>query len=364
MKIAVLNWRCFRHPQAGGSEVYLHEQAKRWAAQGHSVDWLAARVRGAPAEEVHDGISFRRVGGKYTIYMKAQAALRRLRPRPEVVIDVENGIPFFSPLYVSCPVVLLVHHVHTEVWRRELTPPLALLGRFLESRVMPKVYRGRPIVTVSPSSAEMIRGLFGAQTAVEVIYNAFSGDLTPGDKAQRPEIVYLGRLKRYKSVDVLLDAVRLLHAPEVLFRLIGHGDDEPRLRGICREYGISDRVRFEGRVSEEDKRRFLQRAWIAVNPSMMEGWSITNLEANACGTPVLGSDVPGIRDSIRPGVNGDVFPYGAADVLADKIRGLLDDPDRRAAWSESSLAWAAEFSWDRSADKWLSLLQKVCRKEP
>lgn len=358
MKIAIFNWRCFRHPQAGGSELYLYEQAKVWAVQGHEILWFTARPAGAEREERKDGIRFIRSGGMFSVYPMAAINFYR-HGKADMIIDVENGIPFFSPLFTRVPCVLLIHHIHTEVWSRETSGITARIGPLLESRAMPAVYRKIPIITVSESSAGMIADLFGRYASIDIVHNAISSELTPGTKAAEPEIIYLGRLRRYKSVDVLLNALSLLGDKAPLLHLVGQGEDEKRLREMAAQRGL--RTVFHGFVHDAEKRRLLQRAWIAVNPSSMEGWGITNIEANACGVPVLGSDVPGIRDSISPGVSGELFPYGRADLLAGKLAEWLDDLAYLQQLSASSREWAEQFSWENSANLLMALLEKNAR---
>jgi glycosyltransferase involved in cell wall biosynthesis len=169
-------------------------------------------------------------------------------------------------------------------------------------------------------------------------------------------------LRRYKSIDVLLRAVAQLAERAPALHLAGQGEDEPRLKALANELGLKH-VTFHGYTGEAEKIRLLQRAWIAVNPSSMEGWGVTNIEANACGTPVIGSDVPGIRDSISPGKSGLLFPYGDVSALAGAIRSLLDNRVLLQEMSRSAVEWASGFSWDASAAKTMELLEReVARK--
>jgi len=359
VKIVISNWRCFRHPQAGGSELYLHKQAAVWAENGHEIVWITSRPGGAPRFEEKDGIRFIRRGGAYTVYLAAVIEFLHRARSADVVIDVENGIPFFSPLFVRCPVVLLIHHVHTDVWSREAGWLMAKVGNWLEQTAMPWVYRNCQIVTVSNSSAEMIRNLFqNRERGIEIVHNGVSEDLCPGRKAERPEIVYLGRLKRYKSIDVLIEAVASLSDLSPVLHLAGQGDDEPRLKALADSLGMNNVV-FHGFVSDEEKRELLQRAWVAVNPSSMEGWGVTNIEANACGTPVIGADVPGIRDSICDGKSGMLVPYGDVAALTRSLRAVMECPDDCVSLSLSAREWAQRFSWGASAEAFIGVLKRV-----
>jgi glycosyltransferase involved in cell wall biosynthesis len=356
MRIAIFNWRCFRHPQAGGSELYLCEQARRWAAQGNEVVWFTSRPSGTLREELHDGIRFVRTGGIYTVYLFA--ALNYFRQsKADVIIDVENGIPFFTPIYARIPVVLLIYHIHTDVWAREASWLTAKVGSWMERKVMPVVYRHKQIVTISPSSEVMIDRLFGKHRPILLVYSGFSDELIPGEKSERPEIVYLGRLRKYKSVDVLLRAMHRLSDLSLTLRLAGQGEDELRLRELAASLGLTN-VIFQGYVDDDEKLKLFQRAWVVVNPSRMEGWGITNIEANACGTPVVGADVPGIRDSISPGQSGLLVPHGDDKALADAIRELIEDEARRNEMRHTAREWAERFSWQAASETFMEILKR------
>jgi len=356
MHIAILNWKDIRHPQAGGAELYAHRQALIWRQRGHSVSWICARASGQKASDEIDGIQIHRVGGRFSVYLRMFAAFPRLT-NVDVVIDVENGIPFFSPLFTRCPKVLVIHHVHREVWHKELPWLPAVIGRFLELKIMPWLYRGVPIVTVSESSREDVANIMPTNY-ISIVHNGVGDRLNPGTPSERPEIVYLGRLKKYKSVEVLLRAMVELKDEDLTLNIIGTGDDEESLRRLCEEFGLNS-VKFHGFVTEDEKLNLLQRAWLAVNPSMVEGWSVTNIEANACGLPVIGSNVPGIRDSIVDDETGLLFEYGNVSELAAKIRGLVNNTSERERLGRNAYMWAKQFSWEASAESLLHILEDV-----
>ncbi|MBL7011633.1 MAG: glycosyltransferase family 4 protein [Kiritimatiellales bacterium] len=358
MNILIFNWRDMTHPQAGGAEIYLHEQARLWVEQGYRVAWICGASSGHPARDVRDGIEILRMGGTYGVYLCAWWQYIRLGWKPDVIVDAENGIPFFTPLYTRVPVVLLIFHVHTDVWKREFSGLAARVGNWLESWLMPRVYRKNQIVTISKSSEKMVRELFPSNP-LELVYSAVDENYHPGVKSDSPELLYVGRLKRYKYIDVILRAMAELKDSDCMLNIVGQGDDESRLRTLCDELGLNGRVCFLGFVSEEKKKELLQRAWIFVNPSSMEGWGITNIEANACGTPVLGADVPGIQESVSTGKSGWLIPCGDVHALTDNLQRLLRHPEELDALRESSLQWADKFSWKESAAIFLDVLKKA-----
>ena len=181
----------------------------------------------------------------------------------------------------------------------------------------------------------------------------------PGRKSDIPLIVYLGRLRRYKSVDIAIRALALLTDvfPALCLGIAGSGPAETDLRALAMELGVADRVQFYGRVTEDEKIALLQQAHLVVNPSLKEGWGLTVLEANACGTPVIGADVPGLRDSICHRQTGYLVPYGDPFCLAEAIQQLLSDPKQRLEMGMRALEWGRSFSWDQSAEKCLQILE-------
>ncbi|MEM9595460.1 MAG: glycosyltransferase family 4 protein [Acidobacteriota bacterium] len=361
MRILLLNWRDPTHPQAGGAEGYLLQIAKKWVAAGHRVLWLCGRHPGQGAEDELDGIAIRRRGGGgYGVFPAAAAeALLRIRGDVDVIVDAENGIPFFSPLYSKAPKIALVHHVHREVFARELPTPLAQIGAFLEGRVMPWLYRRQWFVTVSESTRLEVQGLGVSADRMAVIHNGLDHGLyKPGTKAERPTVAWIGRLRGYKNVDTLIEAAVLLVKlePELRFVIAGEGPERSRLEGRIDDLGLRGAVEIRGFVDTAEKVRLLQRAHVAVQTSMKEGWGMTVIEANACGTAVVASDVPGLRDSVCHGETGLLVPWRQPEALADAVARLLRHPEARLDYESAAVEWARRFDWDSTADRWLEIL--------
>jgi glycosyltransferase involved in cell wall biosynthesis len=88
-----------------------------------------------------------------------------------------------------------------------------------------------------------------------------------------------------------------------------------------------------------------------VNPSMMEGWGIVAIEANACGTPVIASDVPGLRDSVKNPHSGFLVPYGDVDAFAEKILLLIRNRELRTNMNVDARKWAEQFDWNVSSTR-------------
>lgn len=363
LRILIFNWRDLRHKWAGGAEVYLHEISKRWVDQGHEVTIFSGNDGKSARFERLDGVRLVRRGGFYLVYLWAFLYyFLRLRGRYDIIIDSENGLPFFTPLYVSEPVFLLIHHVHQEVFRKRLVPPFSWVAQFLERYVMPIVYRHTEVITVSPSSKKDI--LLHKLTARDphIIYNGVDlSTYVPGIKSKEPSILYLGRLTTTKSVDVLIHAVKSLidSVPNVQVTIAGDGPAKRSLERLTKKLNLDQVITFTGRVSETEKIELYKSAWAFVNPSLIEGWGITTIEANACGTPVIASDVAGLRDAVCDAYSGFLVPYGNIAKLTAKLQDLLTNTDMRINMSQESRRWASKFDWGTSAALAMKAIKSV-----
>lgn len=357
MKILVLNWLDRENPQAGGAEVHLHEIFGRLVAWGHSVTLLCSAWSGSARHTTLDGIEVHRVGSRYTLSLVAPVYFRRrLRAeRFDVVVEDLNKVPFFSPFWgVGAPVTLLVHHLFGTTAFQEASLPVATATWLLELPV-PRVFRSVPTVAVSESTAEDLARRGMSRSGIEIIPNGVDLEVfsppAPEERFPEPTLLYLGRLKRYKRVDLLLRAVAVLVEGGISCRLLiaGRGDDQPRLEALRGSLGLEQHVEFLGYVSEVEKGELLRKSWINLLTSVKEGWGISNLEAAACGTPTIASDVPGLRDSVVDGQTGFLVSHGDVELLSRRIEELLEDEEKRAQMGIGARRFAERFSWETSA---------------
>jgi glycosyltransferase involved in cell wall biosynthesis/O-antigen/teichoic acid export membrane protein len=362
LSILVFNWRDTKHKWAGGAEVYIQELAKRWVAQGHKVTIFSGSDGQSARYEKIDGVEIIRRGGFYSVYIWAFLYyMLKLKDKYDIILDSENGVPFFTPLYAKQKVYLLIHHVHQEVFRQSLTPPLSLLAQFLELKVMPFVYRHTQTLTVSPSSKDEIMKHKLTKEEPLIIYNGVDlKKFVPKEKNEKPLILYLGRLQYYKSLPVFIKAAKkiLENTPNAEFIIAGEGGQKKRLQKLTSDLGIDSKITFTGKVTEEQKIDLLQRAWVFVNPSMMEGWGITTIEANACGTPTVASNVPGLKDSIKDKQTGFLVKYNSDGEFAQKIIELINNKELREDLSRNAIEWAKDYDWDKSAQRSMNLFER------
>jgi len=365
VRILVVNWQDRLNPQAGGAEIHLHEVFGRLARWGHEVTLLTSGFPGGPSRETVDGIDVHRVGGRLTFGFKAPAYFRRSWRSGTFAVVVEdlNKVPVFMPILTQTPVVLLVHHLFGATAFQEASPLIAGATWLLE-RPIPRVYGSATTVAVSPSTVQDLRdrGMKGSEIAI--VYNGVDLDLySPDPEAERfpdPTILYVGRLKRYKRVDLVLRALATLGSgvEGLQFLIAGKGDDEKRLRTLTEKLGLRETVRFLGYVDEGEKVRLLRRSWVHVLTSPKEGWGISALEAAACGTPTLASDSPGLRDIVLDGKTGILVPHGDLSGLAEGLLQLIRDPTLREGMGQAARQNATQYSWDDSAREMLGVLEK------
>jgi len=364
MNILVVNWQDITNPQAGGAEVHFQEIFSRIAARGHRVTLCCSSYAGAPAGETIGGVRIIRRGGRalfnFRFPLTYIAALRR--ERFDVVVEDLNKVPFFTPLYVRRPLAGIGHHLFGASVFRETALPAAAYVYALERAAL-AFYRKRiPFMVVSPSTEAEFRAHGFPAPRLAVIPNCVDhARYTPGRKSPVPLLLWFGRLKRYKSADHFLRAIpRVREAfPSVRAVVAGGGDDLPRLESIAREAGLAGAVEFTGYVDEETKIRLLREAWCTVATSMKEGWGLTVVESNACGTPSVAADVPGLRDAVRDGATGLLYRHGNLEELAACLIRVIGDGALRVRLGEEAIRWAARFNWDRSAAETLEFLRGV-----
>jgi glycosyltransferase involved in cell wall biosynthesis len=347
----------------------MHEIFGRLARRGHRVTALVSGWPGAAPRAELDGLTVHRTGSRHTFNLWAPLAYHRLRERFDLVVEDLNKVPVFTPFWVRRPVVLLVHHLFgTTAW--EQAGPVMASATWLLERPLAPVYRRVPVEAVSESTAEDLVARGFRRERIEVIPNGVDLESFPcGTEAERfpePTLLYLGRLERYKRVDLILRAVARLTAMGVPARFIiaGQGPAAPALEGLRSELGLGARVELHGFVSEEEKRRLMRRSWVHVLTSAKEGWGITVLEAGACGTPTVASDSPGLRDSVIPGETGLLVPHGDVEALASALRSLVLDANLRQRLGRQARVFAMEHTWERSADRTEAHLAAVLRTGP
>lgn len=366
MRVLVVNWQDWTHPHAGGAEIHLRETFSRLAARGHAIDLLCVAHAGAPGEERLDGINVIRRGGRRELFNYAVPRVYRRILRKnhyDVIVDDMNKVPFMTPLFAESPVVALVHHLFGATIFQETNP---LFGAYLRASEVPIpwVYRHCPFIAVSDSTADDLvrRGI--PRASIEVIPNGLPEvDERVAELAKSPTPLFavLGRLKRYKRVELVLAAFARIsmERPDARLVIAGDGDHRAALEARATALGLAGRVEFPGWVGEEEKWQLLRRAWALLYTSPKEGWGFASIEAQRVGTIAIVSDAPGLRDTVVPGATGFRVPHGDVDALADAMTAAIERPDERAAMESAALTRARAFTWERAAAETERVLERT-----
>jgi glycosyltransferase involved in cell wall biosynthesis len=366
LHIVLLDYRDLHHPEAGGAEVYVNEIFQRIAARGHRVTLLSARYRGAAAEERIGHIRVLRAGNTATANFAGARAALTLARRERVDVFVESicKLPFLLPVLTKIPVLPVVHHLFGHTIFHQLNPAVASYA-WLYEKLIPPCYRGLRFVAVSESTAADLERRGVRQSRTDLVRNCVDFPRYQlNGTAPHPEsplLVYLGRLKRYKQIDITLRAFARVHQTISAARLVlvGKGDDQPRLEALARALGIAEVVTFAGYVSEEVKIQWLHRAHAVIYPSPKEGWGLAAIEAAACGTPVLASDSEGLRDAVRHGETGFLIPHSDVEAWARRMTEILTDAPLRTRMGAAAHEWARNFDWDVEAEKMRRIVEEV-----
>jgi glycosyltransferase involved in cell wall biosynthesis len=358
-RMHVLAWRDLDDVEAGGSEVHAAEIASRWAAAGLDVVMRTSHAQGHLSEIERDGYRVVRRRGRHLVFLDAPLQeLLGAGGRRDGLLEVWNGLPFFTPLWATGPRATFIHHVHADMWRQVMSPGLARLGEVLELRVAPRLYRRSTVLTPSPSSRlQIIQRLGLPADRVRAVPNGIDARFSPGpERSLHPRVLVVGRLVPHKRLDWLIRAAHAVRprVPDLELVIVGEGYERPPLERLARDLQAETFVRFEGRVSDEDLVAQYRAAWIVASASSDEGWGMTITEAAACGTPAVATRIAGHVDVVDEGRSGVLVD--GPDELADAMEQVLTDPDLRARLGQGARARAEGLTWDRTA---LEVLQGV-----
>lgn len=352
--IVWMNRKSFEHPDAGGAEVYIENIGKRIAGDVQTIL--------VTSNDENDSRMFVQNGNILTIKIGSLMSVFVLLPlyylihlrKANVVLDNDNAMPFFVPLYRRSKTILIVHHIHQRVFRSHLPVGLSHVACWIEKVVLPKLYS--TTVAISPSTRKDMVAIGFPESQITLVPNGVDTKQYVPQEARLPDavrlITYCGRLKEYKRIHHLIEAFRQArrHHPDIHLAIVGHGNELHNLKEQARDLITAGVCTFTGFVSESDKIQIYQRTWVHVLPSSMEGWGITITESGACRVPTIGYAIPGVRDAIIHEHTGLLCPAETIESLSETLIALLNNPETRNTHANNSHIHAQNYSWDTSAD--------------
>ncbi len=366
MKLLVINWQDWKNSLGGGAEVYLYEIFSRILKKGHEITLLVSRPEGSPRYENLEGFEVYRIGRRNNFNFVVPAAVRSLlrHHQYDLIVDDLNKIPFYTPAFIKKRHFGLMMHL----FRKDIYKEVGFIRAtyvLLTETLISLFYRNTPFAVLSESSKQDLIKLGLKDKNISIVYcgidrNKFK--LAEGRK-KFGTILYMGRLKRYKSVHHLIKGIPILLKRRKDFKVIiaGDGDARAELVSLVKSENIQPWVEFKYDVSEEEKVALYQQAWLLVQPSVKEGWGLTVIEAGACGTPSIAARSPGLIESVKDGETGILYPYGDIRRMVDGIDRLLTDQKKWREFSRAAIKWADQFSWEKSAAILESILKEYAR---
>ncbi|HVB94946.1 MAG TPA: glycosyltransferase family 4 protein [Acidimicrobiales bacterium] len=358
-RLDVVAWRDFDDPEAGGSELHAHQILSAWAEAGLDITLTTSSVPEARAVARRGGYRVVRRAGRYAVFPRTlvSGALGRLGTG-DGLVEVWNGMPFFSPLWARCPRITFLHHVHAEMWNMVLPRGLAALGNSIEHQLAPAIYRRSRIVTLSSSSkTEIVDRLGIPSERVVVCPPGVDSRFAPGgERSDSPLVVAVGRLVPVKRFQLMIEAlvrVKRRH-PDLVAVIAGEGYERPMLEDLIRDRDAGSWISLPGYIEDDRLVDLYRAAWVVASSSLREGWGMTVTEAGACGTPSVASRISGHRDAVIDDRSGLLFDD--VDGIDDALDAVISDEILRKRLGIGAFEHASQFTWDAAARGALAVL--------
>ena len=322
---------------------------------------------GHPQFSERDGYQVVRKAGRYMVFPRAVLAeITRSHGPRDAIVEIWNGVPFFSPVWTRSPKVVIIHHVHAEMWRMALPPGLARFGNALESRWAPPFYRDSMVLTPSDSSRNDIIARMGLMPdRVRVVHNGIGDRFRPSADPTSPrpnEILAVGRLVPVKRFEMLIRAAAEARRTvgDLTLTIVGDGYERDRVERLIRRIKAQSWIRLAQHVSNDELLEHYQRARVVASASLREGWGLTLTEAAACGTPAVATRVVGHVDTVVDGVSG-LLVDDEAELAQALVRVCVDEE----LWQRlvaGAVEHAKAFSWNKTGLEIFSALAQEARE--
>lgn len=358
MKVLWLSHRDIDHPRAGGAERTIYEVGSRLATKGHEFIWHSVSYsRNEPFVNIA-GMKVVRARSNISAHLTVKKTISKFLP-DVIVDDLGHAVPWFSERLTKIPGTVFFRHLHKRSLAGQVSPPMRITISKLES-LYSHIYRKWPFVTESESSISDLKELSIPSYRIRKIPPGLNTDvLVPETKFENPTIVYFGGFRKYKRP---CEAVYILKSilpkiPDARLIMIGSGPSLEEAKRLAEKLSINGKINFTGRIGYETLQKYVSRSWVNIHSSVTEGFGYSVIEASSMGTPTVAYNVPGIREAIKDGKNGFLISDGNREIMADKVKGILecaDDNLSKSARRESLL-----YSWDTTADMWEQHLQEI-----
>lgn len=366
------------YPHLGGVESHVMGLSRELAARGHEVTVVTTRhTSSAPERETMDGFDVIRVKPRLILLRTPIAPRIRgvLRNLPSDIVHAHLPPPLsahFAADACEARGLPLVLTYHCDV---EIPSPLGSLIETMYRRSMgaSTLKRAAKVVVTTRTYAATSRAVWKHDPVVipnSVDVHRFHSEIDGRAVRQRlkialdrPVVLLVGRIVSHKGVEHFIEASRYL--PDVQFLVAGEGASLDSMERLADSLGVRDRVRFLGRISQNNLPGIYAACDVFVLPSVsrLEAFGIVALEAMATGKPVVVADIPGVREVIDDGREGLLADPVNPQDLAGKIRRLVEDPVLREEMGRRGREKVlANFTTERVADQLLEVYRNVLSK--
>jgi glycosyltransferase involved in cell wall biosynthesis len=344
-------WRDLADPDAGGSEVHADHVMARWAQAGLTLSHRTSSD-GKAETFTRNGYTVTRRGGRYSVFLYVIAARLFWPAKKNVaIVEIWNGVPWFSQLWGNKVRTTWLHHIHEDMWNESLPSVLAPIARWVEISLAPKFYRRTRIATLATTTRDELVSRGYRADRVTVAEPGIDPRYQPRDdaKTSTPTLLAVGRLAPVKRFSLLLQTFAEVRrsVPNAHLTIAGDGPDKELLQRDIERLNLTDHVIIAGRVSDDELLRLYQSSWLLVSASHSEGWGMTITEAAACGTPCVVTANHGHCAAAIDSVTGLIVEDDAQ--LANEIVRVLTDSSLQDTLIHGALSHAAKFQWDRTA---------------
>lgn len=371
MNILIFSWRDPKHSLAGGAEQVVLEHAKGWVRAGNKVTWFSSKSKDIPEIEKIDQVEIIRGGYQY-LGVQIAGFFYYIKNRKDIdlVVDQFHGLPFFTPLYVKKPKIALIQEVAGKVWflnplQFPLNMVVGLVGYIFEPLIF-LFYRKIPFMTGSESAKKQVVEIGIPAKNITVVPHGvvLSNSRAVWTKQKSPVVTYLGMISKDKGIEEAIKSFALVSKEivDVSFWVIGKEESKKyfrKIRRLIKKLKLEKSIKLWGRVSDDKRDELLAKSHVLVNPSVHEGWGLVNIEANSYKTPVVAYNSAGLVDSVKNGYSGIICKKNSPDEMAKNVIKLLKNKHLYQKYSMGAYKWSHNFSWDKSRDLSLQLINKV-----
>ncbi|AEK20112.1 glycosyltransferase family 4 protein [Methanococcus maripaludis] len=325
----------------GGVEARAFYFAKNLAKK-HDVTVITSFDAGTLHNETISGINVIRCGKKRN-YSHGGNFIDRLsfifsaiKTGKRLDVDIVDGYNFISYIiaykiskFLNIPRVATYHDVWIGEWIKNMGLINGIIGEILERYVLSKKWD--KFIAVSKYTKQKLKNKGIREDNISVAYNGIDlENYNSSNDKEENTICYVGRLVKYKKVDDLIKAVKIVKndIPNIKLNIVGSGPEEKNLKKIVTEKNLEDNVKFLGFLkSHSEVMEYLKRAKLFSLPSVVEGFGMVTIEAVACTTPYVNSKIPPTVEITHNGLGGILYEPENISELSDSIKCLLNDND-------------------------------------